>query len=267
MKTLVRLLVVILCFALPRPSAAQNYFFQRIPSLHGLSSMVRCLEISQNKGYVWMGTRTGIGRFDGYEQKRYLRSNVTHLLEDQEQTLWAITDQGVFRYDERQDEFLPVRDEDQNPLLASSLCLWKDGIIFGGHGRIYRYRYEDHTVRLFHTLKPNTKYHISHLYPWDERTLLAVNRWSKALLIDTKTGRTQPAPFNSNEIISLLIDSQGLLWVSHYNQGVCCYDRNGQRLQHYTTENSPLHTNVILSLEEYNGRIWLGTDGGGISIC
>ena len=264
MKTVARLLVVILCLALPRPSTAQNYFFQRIPSLHGLSSMVRCLEISPQKGYVWIGTRTGIGRFDGYEQKRYLRSNVTHLLEDQEQTLWAITDQGVFQYDERQDEFLPVRDEDQNPLLASSLCLWKDGIIFGGHGRIYRYRYEDHTVRLFHTLKPNTKYHISHLYPWDERTLLAVNRWSKALLIDTKTGRTQPAPFNSNEIISLLIDSQGLLWVSHYNQGVCCYDRNGQRLQHYTTENSPLHTNVILSLEEYNGRIWLGTDGGGI---
>lgn len=78
-----------------------------------------------------IGTRSGIGRFDGYEQRRYLRGNVTHILEDEEHTIWAITEKGVFRYNEKEDKFTLVRDKDNNPVIASSLCLWEDGVIFG----------------------------------------------------------------------------------------------------------------------------------------
>mgnify|MGYP000161112487 CR=1 FL=1 len=228
--------------------------------------MVRCMEVSQEKGYVWIGTRSGIGRFDGYEQRRYLRGNVTHILEDEEHTIWAITEKGVFRYNEKEDKFTLVRDKDNNPVIASSLCLWEDGVIFGGRGSLYKYNYEDHIINLFHTLKPNGKYHISNLYQWDSRTLLATNRWAKALFIDIATGNTRPVPFNSEQIISLLIDRKGNVWVAHYNQGVSCYGRNGKQLQTYHTQNSPLKTNVVLSLEEHNGQIWMGTDGGGIHI-
>lgn len=115
-------------------------------------------------------------------------------------------------------------------------------------------------------MKPNGKYHISNLYQWDSHTLLATNRWAKALFIDIATGNTRPVPFNSEQIISLLIDRKGNVWVAHYNQGVSCYGRNGKQLQTYHTQNSPLKTNVVLSLEEHNGQIWMGTDGGGIHI-
>ena len=171
--------------------------------------MVRCMEVSQEKGYVWIGTRSGIGRFDGYEQRRYLRGNVTHILEDEEHTIWVITEKGIFRYNEIEDNFILVRDKDNNPVIASSLCLWEDGVIFGGRGRLYKYNYEDHIINLFHTLKPNGKYHISNLYQWDSHTLLATNRWAKALFIDIATGNTRPVPFNSEQIISLLIDRKG----------------------------------------------------------
>ena len=263
----IRILSLLLLFTLLHSiSEAKQYFFQQIPSQNGLSSMVRCMEVSQEKGYVWIGTRSGIGRFDGYEQRRYLRGNVTHILEDEEHTIWAITEKGVFRYNEKEDKFTLVRDKDNNPVIASSLCLWEDGVIFGGRGSLYKYNYEDHIINLFHTLKPNGKYHISNLYQWDSRTLLATNRWAKALFIDIATGNTRPVPFNSEQIISLLIDKKGNVWVAHYNQGVSCYDRNGKQLQTYHTQNSPLKTNVVLSLEEHNGQIWMGTDGGGIHI-
>ena len=263
----IRILSLLLLFILLHSiSEAKQYFFQQIPSQNGLSSMVRCMEVSQEKGYVWIGTRSGIGRFDGYEQRRYLRGNVTHILEDEEHTIWAITEKGVFRYNEIEDNFILVRDKDNNPVIASSLCLWEDGVIFGGRGRLYKYNYEDHIINLFHTLKPNGKYHISNLYQWDSHTLLATNRWAKALFIDIATGNTRPVPFNSEQIISLLIDRKGNVWVAHYNQGVSCYGRNGKQLQTYHTQNSPLKTNVVLSLEEHNGQIWMGTDGGGIHI-
>lgn len=263
----IRILSLLLLFILLHSiSEAKQYFFQQIPSQNGLSSMVHCMEVSQEKGYVWIGTRSGIGRFDGYEQRRYLRGNVTHILEDEEHTIWVITEKGVFRYNEIEDNFILVRDKDNNPVIASSLCLWEDGVIFGGRGRLYKYNYEDHIINLFHTLKPNGKYHISNLYQWDSHTLLATNRWAKALFIDIATGNTRPVPFNSEQIISLLIDRKGNVWVAHYNQGVSCYGRNGKQLQTYHTQNSPLKTNVVLSLEEHNGQIWMGTDGGGIHI-
>ena len=263
----IRILSLLLLFTLLHSiSEAKQYFFQQIPSQNGLSSMVRCMEVSQEIGYVWIGTRSGIGRFDGYEQRRYLRGNVTHILEDEEHTIWVITEKGVFRYNEIEDNFILVRDKDNNPVIASSLCLWEDGVIFGGRGRLYKYNYEDHIINLFHTLKPNGKYHISNLYQWDSHTLLATNRWAKALFIDIATGNTRPVPFNSEQIISLLIDRKGNVWVAHYNQGVSCYGRNGKQLQTYHTQNSPLKTNVVLSLEEHNGQIWMGTDGGGIHI-
>lgn len=152
----IRILSLLLLFTLLHSiSEAKQYFFQQIPSQNGLSSMVRCMEVSQEKGYVWIGTRSGIGRFDGYEQRRYLRGNVTHILEDEEHTIWAITEKGVFRYNEKEDKFTLVRDKDNNPVIASSLCLWEDGVIFGGRGSLYKYNYEDHIINLFHTLKPN----------------------------------------------------------------------------------------------------------------
>ena len=148
----IRILSLLLLFTLLHSiSEAKQYFFQQIPSQNGLSSMVRCMEVSQEKGYVWIGTRSGIGRFDGYEQRRYLRGNVTHILEDEEHTIWAITEKGVFRYNEKEDKFTLVRDKDNNPVIASSLCLWEDGVIFGGRGSLYKYNYEDHIINLCHT--------------------------------------------------------------------------------------------------------------------
>lgn len=96
--------------------------------------------------------------------------------------------------------------------------------------------------------------------------LFGVRSYINALFIDIATGNTRPVPFNSEQIISLLIDRKGNVWVAHYNQGVSCYGRNGKQLQTYHTQNSPLKTNVVLSLEEHNGQIWMGTDGGGIHI-
>lgn len=42
--------------------------------------------------------------------------------------------------------------------------------------------------------------------------------------------------------------------------------RNGKQLASYTTRNSSLSNNVILSLAERENKLWIGTDGGGINI-
>lgn len=263
-KTFITIICLLLYLPISWAAHQKQYAFQQISIPDGLSSSVRCLAVSQNKGYVWIGTRSGIGRFNGYELKKYLRNSVLHILEDKEHTIWAITTKGVFAYTYPEDEFKQVYDNDRNPVIASSLYDCSDGILFGGNGMLYKYDYATRQIRHFLTLKPNDKYGITNLQKWDENTLFASNRWNHALLIDMRTGQTQQAPFNSEGLISSLIDSKGNIWVAPYHQGVKCYDKNGKQLHAYHTNNSPMQTNVVLSLAEHNGQIWIGTDGGGI---
>ena len=49
-------------------------------------------------------------------------------------------------------------------------------------------------------------------------------------------------------------------------RGLNCFTRDGKLLATYTTRNSSLSNNVVLSLAEREGQIWIGTDGGGINI-
>ena len=187
----------------------KQYAFQQISTQNGLSSSVRCLVVSQEKGYVWMGTRLGIGRFDGYELRKYLLGNITHIIEDKEHTIWAITPKGLFYYDYQEDKFLQARDEDNNPVTVTSICPWTDGVLFGGNGRLYKYDYANRKIKFLYPLTPNNKYNITNLQKWDDHTLLCSNRWNHALLIDVSTGQTRPVPFESNELISTLIDKNG----------------------------------------------------------
>lgn len=259
----------ILCLLLFLPGKVtgnKQYAFQQISTQDGLSSSVRCLVVSHDKGYVWIGTKSGIGRFDGYELRKYLLGNITHIIEDEEHTIWAITPKGLFHYNYQEDTFLQARDEDQNPVVVSSICPWTDGVIFGGNGRLYKYDYANHKIRFLCPLTSNSHYNITNLQKWDDRTLLCTSRWSHALLVDIPTGRTHPVPFESNEIITSLIDKNGHIWLAPYHQGVKCYDRQGKLLHSYHTGNSLLQTNVVLSLTENNGQIWIGTDGAGIYI-
>lgn len=213
-----------------------------------------------------MGTRSGIGRFDGYQLKKYMYGNITHIIEDEEHTIWAITSKGLFYYNDQEDEFQQARDEDYNPVIVTSLCLWKDGVLFGGNGNLYKYDYANHRIKFLYTLTPNNRYSITDLHKWDEQTLLCSNRWSHSLLMDIQTGKTRPVPFDSQDLISTVIDKKGNIWVVPYHQGVKCYDRNGKLLHSYNTRNSILETNVVLSLAEDGERIWIGTDGAGIYI-
>ncbi len=243
----------------------KQYFFQQIPMQNGLSSAVTSVLVCAEKGCVWVGTRSGIGRYDGYTSRNYLRENVTQLLEDKDHIPWMVSGKA-FRYDEIKDEFLLVKDENGQPITAHSLCKWGDDILFGGEGTLYKYSYEEKKLQLLHMIHPDEHFWMSELIPWDEHTLLAIQQRRRAILIDVRTGESCPVPFDSDRIMTALIDRNNRIWVALYNRGVRCYDKNGQLLREYSTDNSELKSDAVLSLLEHDGRIWIGTDGAGITI-
>lgn len=259
------------------PIQAGHYFYKQISLKDGLPSTVRCI-LTDEQGFVWIGTRSGLGRYDGHELKKYIHqannpnSSLPHNLinqitEDKQNNIWVLTDKGIACYQRKSDDFFIPTDEKGNNVIVYSTCLTKDGVLFGSQNKVYFYSYQDSSLRLLQTFNREPNFNITLLSLWNDHTLLCCSRWQGLLLLDLNTGKYHLPPFDcGKEIMNMLIDSQNRIWVAPYNGGVSCFTHDGTRLASYTTQNSELNNNVVLSLAEREGKIWIGTDGGGINI-
>ncbi|HEX2607597.1 MAG TPA: two-component regulator propeller domain-containing protein, partial [Flavisolibacter sp.] len=104
----------------PLPAQAQKdvYNFRHLGASSGLSDgVVRA--IGQDKyGYIWVGTLSGLNRFDGYSVRSFYNdpkdsfslppSPVRSLLCDQQGQLWVGCSRRLVRYDYATSRFLPV---------------------------------------------------------------------------------------------------------------------------------------------------------------
>ena len=255
---------------------AGHYYYKQISLKDGLPSTVRCI-LTDKQGFVWIGTRSGLGRYDGHELKKYIhQANNPHsiphnliyqMIEDAQNNIWILTDKGVARYQRQSDDFFIPTDETGNNIIAYSACLTDNGVLFGSKNKIFFYNYQDTSLRLLQTFDLEPNYNVTLLNLWDKHTLLCCSRWQGLLLLDLNTGKCRRPPFDcGKEIMNVLIDSQKRIWVAPYNGGLNCLTHDGKLLATYTTHNSSLSNNVILSLAEREGEIWIGTDGGGINI-
>ena len=257
------------------PLKASHYYYKQISLKEGLPSTVRCV-YTEPKGFVWIGTNAGLGRFDGQKLRKYvhrqedvhsLPHNYIHqITEDIQHNIWILTDGGIAQYRRSSDDFAIPLDDRGHPILAYSACLTEQGVIFGGRNRIYRYDYDSRSIKLLLDFSSDPYFAISAISRWDEETLLCCSRWQGLRLINLRSGERRLPPFDcGKEIMALLIDSHNRIWLAPYNEGLRCFNPEGRLLASYTTDNSGLSNNVVLSMAERDSHIWVGTDGGGIN--
>jgi signal transduction histidine kinase/ligand-binding sensor domain-containing protein len=87
----------------------QSYYFKHYQVDDGLSHNSVTSLLQDSKGLMWIGTRSGLNRFDGYTFKTiknnqdplgYLGNNqITAIVEDHKSMLWIGTGKGIFKYD------------------------------------------------------------------------------------------------------------------------------------------------------------------------
>lgn len=96
---------------------AQSYSFKNYQVHNGLSSNTITTILQDKKGFIWLGTRNGLNRFDGNSFKIFRNnkddktslgsSSVLTLSEDNRERIWVGTYKGIYRYDPLLENFTP----------------------------------------------------------------------------------------------------------------------------------------------------------------
>ena len=274
--SIVYVIIIIIPFIHATSLYGKHYLYKQVQLNKGLPSTLNCI-FSDTKGFIWTGTRFGLGRFDGHEQKRYLHQHndstslpgnyIYQIVEDSHQQLWILTEKGAVIYDYRNNHFIPVKEENGNECIAFSACKWGNSLLLGGINKVYSYNPQTGELKTFYELHHKQRFEIIRLAISKEQNLLCCSRWEGIYAINLRNGQINASPFQcGKEISDMFIDSRQRIWIAPYNEGIQCFNPKGEKIASYTTQNSNLSNDIVLCITEKEGQLWLGTDGGGINI-
>lgn len=247
MSSFIRSISLYICLSatiLPYTSAdgqERDIKFHHITVDDGLTSNTVNGVIRDSRGFIWIATENGVGRYDGYSLHNFrvekadslnISSNVTYVIfEDSHERLWVGSEKGLDLYNRKLDRF--DRHFFQNiPVKAI---------------------YQDRHARLWIGSDDG-------LYLFDD---------AREHFFKPFPEMFNPDDFVYNTIPSIIEDRFGNLWIGTTN-GAFVYEQKLKRFRRFSHEDhvagSLSDNNVRKIVEDHQGRIWIATYGGGINL-
>ncbi len=106
MKHIAAILMMSFCLAVFPAKAERYYFFEHIKATDGLPSNTIYCSIQDKSGFMWIGTRDGLCRYDGHSFLRIdemvpslgMSGMVMSIAEDDMNRIWFSTSNGIYHY-------------------------------------------------------------------------------------------------------------------------------------------------------------------------
>ena len=273
MKNQFQLLIAIILFTVTLGAFASRPHFAHITINNGLPHQQVSSLAQDHKGYIWIGTRNGLSRYDGYALTNYYHNPsdkhslfcnfITCLFTDSRGRLWIGTDKGIGLYRQATDDFESIPTDIGT---VQHIGEMKDGRIVAGGGKLFVFNERRH--RFVQLSLIDDDYVVSLATDRHNRLFVATNhniycysptftRISKVQNLDTQTFLTG----NDGGIVPMMFDSKGRLWVGRNGKGVMCHDmRTGRNTLVSGLEGNQ---NIVRSItEDRQHNIWLGTEKG-----
>lgn len=274
-------------------SQKQSYNFLKINTGNGLSHNQVNAILKDSDGFVWLGTMSGLNRYDGYEIKTFRKklddstslkdNSILSLSRLPGRKMWVMTRNGSCIYNSSSEKFEP----DVNAYLRS-LGLpagTVSKIVDGKKGRfwflydtgdIYLYTGAGNKAKLIYNAPVTAKQakNVS-LREIDGDRLWMVAQSGMVQLFDFKHKRvlkTVPTILSSeggSTQYDLYVDADGDLWVWNYLNGIYYLHPPDNTLRQFNEKRGTnrINSNIISQVvQDSDGKIWVGTDHGGIAL-
>lgn len=192
------------------------------------------LAVHQDKeGFIWIATRYGFNRYDGYQIKDYKypqfqipNYSIQCLTDDYAHNLWLGTSDGLLKLNKTTGNFQSIPIPGAANRNIASLLVTRNGTVWiGTGGGLFLY-------------SPST---------------------NSFQLCDTEFSQ---GVIGSASICSLIEDSQGDVWIGTWNQGLYRYSFQEKRFFAYPPMNEYHSAHVLF--EDHHQNIWMGTWKGGL---
>ncbi|MDA3892710.1 MAG: ATP-binding protein [Salinivirgaceae bacterium] len=286
LKLLILLLIVMgQNFAVKSQSKA---VFNHLLVQNGLSqSTVYCM-LQDSDGFIWIGTRDGLNRYDGYEFKIYRTDDadttsisdnqVFSIVEDQHGQIWVGTNYGLNVYNKNTDSFTRfVHSETNKQSLNNNhvyaLLADSRGNIWAGTdgGGVSVFYIEQQTFEpLFdgnqnlEKAKVRTIVELPDGQIWIGTKGDGIAIYSKGNLSYVLTNSNNFCGLLSNSIRLIYSDLKNNLWIGSDEHGLTKFNLKSQTYKHYSMNTDPqlCHNAVRAICEDAEGNIWIGTRVG-----
>jgi len=270
----------------------QNITFRNLTVENGLSQNAVMSIVQDAKGFIWIGTRHGLNRYDGTGFKIYKRGSgsntisdnvINALLVDEEGILWVGTSNGLNIYNAQLDEFEKVFAIPSNPkgLTNNNInCIYQDkkkriwvGTNKGLNLIIDRKNKE---VKAFLCDEKRTSGSFIKTIAESSDGNLWLGTLSGLMRMRFDKGNinyqnftsdaSNPNSISANNITSIIEDREQQLWVATLHDGINRYNKNQKSFTRFYQNNSPstpfINNNIRKLLLDNHGNIWIGTQDG-----
>ncbi len=267
--------------------------FKHISNENGLSNSTVETIFQDRRGFIWLGTRDGLNRFDGHHIITY-RNNpadsnsicdnyITSIAEDGTQQLWIGTLNGISRFDPATNQFkhfkqATAKTNNQGAIRVSNVYCDKNNktwIASYGSG-VLRYQNEIRQFESIPVVRKTSGDPENHIYVLfeDSRNNLWAGTESGIYIYNKNNTQFEPATLTNGEpmvnlpIRAIAEDKAGNLLLGTENNGLIIYNaqyRTTQWLNHHPTQQHSISSNLVRSiLVTTKGDIWTGSVNGGL---
>ena len=248
------------------------------------------------KGNLWIGTENGLELFDpksgvfthyqnNPKDPSSISSNfVTTIAQGENGNLWVGNQEAVEIFNPTIGKFTHLKNRigDETSLTSSSIQkIYNDGngITWIGtyNGGINKY---DKNLTIFDVVRydplnsNSLSGNIITSFCESKDGKIWVGTDGKGLnLVDRKSNvvtrlfsnTNTTSDFQNASVISLFkANLNSKLWIGHYNAGLSSFDENTKAYRKYTIANNAQGNSVYSVIESRDGKVWVGTNGGGI---